>query len=151
MKKIPILAEAVTVYKPNVRTSEMPLITEAKHVVELVKDAWDGLHQYESIKVLLLNQANKVLGMAAVSSGGINMCLCDIRLLLQKAITGNAVQVILIHNHPSGTPDPSKQDNKLTLEVRDACKAVAIKLVDHLIITGDGEYYSYADQTDVLD
>ncbi|MBQ2121135.1 MAG: hypothetical protein II199_01440, partial [Bacteroidaceae bacterium] len=56
-----------------------------------------------------------------------------------------APNVILAHNHPSGNPQPSRQDDELTKRLNQACHAVQLRLLDHIII-GDNTYYSYADE-----
>ena len=66
------------------------------------------------------------------------------RIVLREALVSNAVHVVLCHNHPSGNPQPSRADDELTAELRRACDAVHLRLIDHLVLT-DGNYYSYAD------
>lgn len=143
--KIPILAEAVTTYSPKVSPKLMPKINRSEDVPPLVLEKWEGIWHYESAYVLLMNMKNCVMGMAKVGQGGISMCIVDIKLLLQTALTGNATNVILMHNHPSGNMKPSREDDLLTDRVKKACDAVSIQLLDHIIIDGDGMFYSYAD------
>ena len=59
-----------------------------------------------------------------------------------EALDAEAVHLILMHNHPSGDPTPSKDDNDLTRKLSESCKLMEIPLLDHIII-GDNQYYSY--------
>lgn len=101
--------------------------------------------QYEECHLLLLDVKNQVMGHHLVSRGGISESTVDIRLILRHALVAGAPNIMLAHNHPSGNPLPSRQDDELTQRVRQACQTVAIRLLDHLII-GDDTYYSYADE-----
>ena len=83
-----------------------------------------------------------VKGSALLSRGGIAGASVDVRCLLRHAILGQAVSVVLCHNHPSGRKQPSRDDDNLTRKVNEACNAVGIRLIDHVIFAGD-EYYSY--------
>lgn len=145
-EKIPILAEAVTTYRPAVKLEDLPRIARSSDVAELVADSWDGIYNYETVKALFLNKKNCVLGIAIIGQGGIAGCPVDVRLILQKALTGNAVSVILIHNHPSGNHKPSIEDIALTARVNEACNACDLKLLDHVIIVPEGTHFSFADE-----
>jgi DNA repair protein RadC len=85
------------------------------------------------------------MGHHLLSRGGITESTVDIRLLLRHALVAGAPNVILAHNHPSGNPQPSRQDDELTKRLNQACHAVQLRLLDHIII-GDNTYYSYADE-----
>jgi DNA repair protein RadC len=93
---------------------------------------------------MLLNRANKVLGIAQISQGGISGTVTDVRIILQYALKANASGIILCHNHPSGNTEPSESDLRITSKLKDAALVNDINLLDHLIITSEG-YYSMAD------
>lgn len=101
------------------------------------------------MKLILLNRAHKVLGIAHISEGGLDSTSADIRIIMQAAILGNASAMILSHNHPSGNKQPSNQDDLLTEKVNKATKLFGIQLLDHIIAT-DSEYYSYSDEGRIL-
>ncbi|NDV84105.1 JAB domain-containing protein, partial [Bacteroides sp. 51] len=101
-------------------------------------------------KVILLNQANKVLGVHNLSSGGIDGTYADVRQILQIAILSNAVGIIISHNHPSGNTSPSVNDRKLTTTIKQACDIMNIRLLDHIIVTKDEGYYSFTDEGELL-
>ena len=100
---------------------------------------------HEECHLLLLDVKNQYMGHHLLSRGGITESTVDIRLLLRHALVAGAPNVILAHNHPSGNPQPSRQDDELTKRLNQACHAVQLRLLDHIII-GDNTYYSYADE-----
>ena len=100
---------------------------------------------HEECHLLLLDVKNQYMGHRLLSRGGITESTVDIRLLLRHALVAGAPNVILAHNHPSGNPQPSRQDDELTKRLNQACHAVQLRLLDHIII-GDNTYYSYADE-----
>lgn len=104
--------------------------------------------QYEECHLLLLDVKNQIIGHRLVSRGGISESTVDVRLILRHALVAGAPNIMLAHNHPSGNPLPSRQDDDLTLRVRQACKAVSLRLLDHIIV-GDDTYYSYADENKI--
>ena len=69
----------------------------------------------------------------------------DIRLVMREALVKRATAMALCHNHPSGNPNPSREDNELTKNLRDACRVMNIRFLDHIIVAGD-RYYSYNDE-----
>ena len=99
----------------------------------------------EYFKVLFLNQSNQVLGYTLISEGGITDTSVDVRVILQAALLTNSVTIILAHNHPSGNLKPSKEDLRLTKQVKDAAQLMRITVTDHLILS-DVSYYSFADE-----
>ena len=96
----------------------------------------------EECHLLLLDQGMAVKGSVLLSRGGIAGTVVDVRCLLRHAILGQATAVVLCHNHPSGRTKPSREDDLLTIKSAEACKAVNIRFVDHVIFAGN-DYYSY--------
>jgi DNA repair protein RadC len=94
---------------------------------------------------MILNWSNTVLGIAAVSKGGISGTVTDVRIILQLAIKSNASGLIVCHNHPSGNLNPSESDTRLTQKIKESGHIMDIQLLDHIIITADDNYYSFAD------
>lgn len=93
-------------------------------------------------------KANRVLGIFEVSLGGINGVSVDQRIVFAAAIKADASQMILAHNHPSGSTKPSFQDRQLTKLLVDGGRILNIKIIDHIIVTVDG-FYSFADEGDL--
>ncbi len=102
----------------------------------------------EECHLVLLDVKNQVMGHHLVSRGGISESTVDIRLVLRHALVAGAPNIMLAHNHPSGNPLPSRQDDDLTQRICQACKTVSLRLLDHIII-GDDTYYSYADEAKI--
>ncbi len=100
---------------------------------------------HEEFWILLLNRANRITGKVQISSGGISGTVVDAKILFRRAIEGNAVSVILGHNHPSGNTQPSQADIELTRKLVRAGQTLDIGVLDHLIL-GDRGYYSFADE-----
>lgn len=100
---------------------------------------------HEECHLLLLNVKNQFMGHHVVSRGGISESSVDVRLVLRHALIAGAPNLILAHNHPSGNPMPSRQDDDLTMRLQKACQTMGLRLLDHIII-GDDSYYSYADE-----
>ena len=139
-------------YKTKVKSSERPVMVLAEDVYRLLIDyVYDKeIIQYkECLKLILLNKAGKLLGVAHISEGGIDETSADIRIIMQAAILGNASSIILTHNHPSGNLKPSTQDDLVTENLRKAAKLFNITLLDHIIVTDSG-YFSYLDEGRVL-
>lgn len=94
---------------------------------------------------MLLNHASNVMGYAKISQGGICSTTVDVRLIAKYAIDTLATSVILVHNHPTGSLNPSYEDDKLTNAVKKGLELLNIKLLDHLVISEE-RYYSYAEE-----
>lgn len=88
----------------------------------------------ETMKLLLLNTKVKLIGETDISKGTVNASLITPRELFVEALQKNAVSIILLHNHPSGDPTPSKEDVLLTRRVKDAGALIGIELLDHIVI-----------------
>lgn len=124
---------------------------KGKDKISSSRDAFDILYprmadfRYEEFWILLLNRANKVIGIERISEGGLTGTVADPRKIFNVAIQTDATSVILCHNHPSGNLHPSTADIELTKKMKEAGKVLEITVFDHLII-GDGKYYSFADE-----
>ncbi len=101
--------------------------------------------QVEEAHLLLMNQNFKLLKHVKLSVGGITDTSVDVRRIMREAVMCNATIVALAHNHPSGSPYPSKDDDRLTTQIRKACEVMRLFFMDHVIIT-DGAFYSYHDK-----
>lgn len=109
------------------------------------KQFGDTIDVYESFMVLYLNNSNETIGWQKISSGGINQCVVDIRILMGTALKALSTQMIVCHNHPSGSLRPSEADKKITKQINEACKILEIRLLDHLIVT-ENSYFSFANE-----
>ena len=94
---------------------------------------------------LLLDSKNRVLREIQVSEGSLNASIVHPREVFQPVIRESAAAVLFVHNHPSGDPEPSREDLELTSRLRDAGALMGVRVLDHIII-GSGRYVSLADQ-----
>lgn len=98
--------------------------------------------QHEECWALYLASSGRVLERMRISQGGVQATVVDCKLILKRALELLAVQIVLVHNHPSGNTQPSQQDISLTERVSEATKLFDIRLLDHVIIA-KGEHYSF--------
>jgi DNA repair protein RadC len=147
MKTQPTIAEVSLIYKNRVKASERPKVRCSKDAYDLLREAWnpDTIEHIEEFKILLLNRSNVVQGIMDVSKGGISGTVTDVRIIMQAAIKANASGIIVCHNHPSGNLNPSETDTRITSKIKDAGTLLDIQLLDHLIISPEGDYFSFAD------
>lgn len=99
------------------------------------------MHDREEVIVALLDSANTVIGLVQISIGGLDASVVDPRQIFKAALLANAAGVILAHNHPSGNPEPSEADIRMTRRLQRAGRVMSIPLLDHLIMT-EGAYTS---------
>ena len=140
--------EVQLIYKSKIPPSERLKVSCSKDAYEAFLNAWDDdtLEHHEEFKVMLLNRANKVLGIITISIGGLSGTVVDLKQIFQAALKSNSSSIIVGHNHPSGNKQPSEADNKITTKIRDAGKFLDISVVDHLILIPGQDYYSFADE-----
>jgi DNA repair protein RadC len=123
---------------------EQNKITSSVSVFELMQPILGEL-PHEEFWIIYLNNSNKVIQKQQLSKGGITGTLVDVRLVLKKALELAATGIILVHNHPSGTLNPSQADKQITHKLKNASQSLDIKVLDHLIIT-EKAYFSFADE-----
>lgn len=128
-------------------TEKLEEVLSSKIVYKIFQPILGDL-KHEEGWAILLNNSNKIIKKIQLSKGGITATLIDIRLLIKEALENLTPRIILIHNHPSGNPSPSPEDNHITKKLKEACRLLDIHLLDHIIIC-DNSYYSYQDN-DVL-
>lgn len=90
----------------------------------------------EVFVVVFLNTANVIIGDHTISEGGLAASIVEPRAVFQRAVLENAASVICLHNHPSGNPEPSREDVAVTRQLVEAGKLMGIPVHDHLIIAG---------------
>ncbi|MDV3539938.1 DNA repair protein [Elizabethkingia anophelis] len=141
------ISEVQLIYRNIVKASLRPSISCSKDAYEIIIKNWDhdSIEFVEQFKIVLMNNANKVLGIYLVSTGGVNATLVDPKLIYSAALKANASAIILSHNHPSGNLKPSTQDIQLTEKIKNGGKLLEIQVLDHLIVTSEG-YLSFQDE-----
>ncbi len=139
------VSEIQVTYKPAI--GEKPIICSALDAYNEFKKFFDPetIALQEQFMVMYLNRSSRVLGIYPLSKGGITGTVADIRLILSVALKIAATSIILAHNHPSGSVRPSGTDIELTHKITEAARLMDIKVLDHIILTGEGIYYSFGD------
>ncbi|HEY0669397.1 MAG TPA: JAB domain-containing protein [Sphingobacteriaceae bacterium] len=142
------VCEIELIYKPTIKPSQRPQVGTSQEVHELLRENWDEnkIELVEEFKVMLLNRANKVIGLVDISLGGFAGTIADPKVIFVAALKAGASSLILAHNHPSGNLKPSKADISLTHKIISAGCFLDISVFDHIIITAEG-YLSFADES----
>lgn len=136
-----IAREAVETYLRG-ESEEVEKITCSNDIYKKLR--YMAQYEEEHAVILLLNHNCNIIKVKELSYGSLTCTMVDVRIIAKEAILNNATAVILAHNHPSGNLNPSRDDNNVTNKVRDGLNLLAIKLIDHVIISNVG-YFSYAD------
>ena len=141
------VSEINITYQPKLKASERLKVCGSGDVYNILINNWDSetLELQEQFKILLLNRANKVLGIYEVSKGGMAGTIADPKLIFSTALKACATSIILSHNHPSGNLKPSQADITLKQKIKHGGDLLDISVLDHVIISSEG-YYSFADE-----
>jgi len=141
------VSEIQLTYNPVVKPSQRPKIEQSIDAYKLLLNNWDlgKIDFIEQFKIMLLNRANKVLGILDVSTGGVAGTIADPKVIFSAALKANASVIILSHNHPSGNLKPSQADIDLTRKLIAAGSYLDINVIEHIIVTSEG-YFSFADE-----
>lgn len=123
---------------------ERPTIREPGDVARLVQ-AEMALLEQEQLRVLVLNTKNQVLATVTVSSGTVNQSQVRAAEVFRPAIQRNATSIIVVHNHPSGDPTPSREDVSITKDLVAAGRLLEVEVLDHIVV-GVGRFVSLKDR-----
>ena len=111
--------------------------------VEIAKEIYKTLDvDQEHFVIMALNTQNEVVGFKVIASGMMDEVSIDMRIIFRTALLLGAANLIVAHNHPSGHVEPSEADRKLTKSVVEAGRLLQIRILDHLIISGE-KYFSF--------
>lgn len=108
-----------------------------------------GRQKQEHLVVLYLDTQNRIIEQRTIFIGTVRRSVAEPREILYYACKNMATSIILVHNHPSGTVDPSKNDVLFTEKLNRCCEDMGLVFLDHLII-GCRDYYSFREESDVL-
>ncbi len=143
-KAITLLAAFELGRRSSKKDSEIININSPEDVFKYFQSGFRDLKQ-EVFKVLLLNSANHFLRIVKISDGILNSSLVHPREVFYPAINEPAASIILMHNHPSGNPEPSSDDIQITRQIVEAGKILGIPVHDHIIIAID-KFTSFAEK-----
>ena len=128
-------------------------INSSKNPIKKISRAEDVFNYfYEKLKnekqenfyILILNNQNNIIKEQLISKGVLDAAILHPREVFKPAIKNSASKIILVHNHPSGNPEPSPEDLDVTKQLIDAGKLIDIKILDHVII-GEGKWWSWVE------
>jgi DNA repair protein RadC len=137
------VAELATRLKDSKRTESVTISSPSDAAGLMMEEMRHYLREH--FCVVLLDTKNKVMGVEEVSVGSLNTSLVHPREVFRPAIRKACASVILIHNHPSGDPTPSREDLEVTRRLAEAGKLMGIEVLDHLVI-GDGKFISFREK-----
>jgi len=106
-------------------------------VVEWARPRLAGL-EHEEVWLLILDSKNRLKSLRRIAYGGLHGCALTIKDVLRPALRDAGSAILMVHNHPSGDPEPSPEDIVMTRALAEACKVVGIPLLDHVIVADNG-------------
>ena len=138
--KLEALWELYNRFSINKKLEKNYIISKPEDIYDLVKDDMKYFEQ-EHFRILMLNTKNIVINIKDIFIGASNSSVIETRKVFKEALKYNAKNITICHNHPSGDPDPSKEDVNISLRIKEAGKIIGIDLLDHIII-GDNRFIS---------
>ena len=126
--------------RQNAAAEKAPLLDNAKKVYQFMHTKIQDL-DIEEGWMLMMKQNFRLIEAKRISIGGLTMAPVDIRLMMKEALLKNTTILAFCHNHPSGSTNPSREDDKLTTSIQKACSVLHIHFADHVILA-DGSYFS---------
>jgi DNA repair protein RadC len=142
------LLKDIFVFYMEQNIHERDLLSSPKLVYDYLKARLKGLAD-EEFKMMFLDSRNQLISMESLKNGTVNRVIVFPRKIVERALYNHAVGVIIAHNHPSGSIEPSVEDQSITETIKEALNTVDIKLLDHIIIGGN-EYFSFKENRIVI-
>lgn len=146
--KVPMeVSEIRLVYNNKVKAADRPQIRSSQDAYWVLESNWsDQMNLVEEFNILLLDRSSRVMAMCPISKGGVSGTVVDQKIVFAAAIKGRASSIILAHNHPSANLKPSRGDIDLTKKFQKAGEILDIPILDHLILSPEGRYFSFSDE-----
>ena len=119
------------------RLSKGRVLTEPKQVLSHLQTLLQ-YHEYEVFALLLLDTKHRVIGFRELFRGTLDGASVYPREVVKIALEHNAAAVIMVHNHPSGDPEPSQADRTLTTTLKNALNMVGTRILDHIVVGSEG-------------
>ncbi len=131
------IAQATALALLKARTEEAPMLASWQALLDYLRGdmAWLGI---ERVRVLHLNAKNMLIRDEVMAEGSVDQASVHVREIIRRAIDLGSAGLILVHNHPSGDPQPSRADIQLTREIAEAGKRLGIAVHDHVIVGANG-------------
>jgi DNA repair protein RadC len=124
-------------------TSQGQALANSREVFNVMKPLFAETDDVESVYCIFLNAKNRIIVIERMFSGTLSASIIYTRELVKRIIALKSSAILLVHNHPSGCPEPSMEDKTITMKIAIALASIDVALHDHIII-GDG-YHSMAD------
>ncbi|MCG8327769.1 MAG: JAB domain-containing protein [Chitinophagales bacterium] len=141
------VAEIKLIYQNKVSVKDRSQVSSSLDAYQILLANWtEQLGFIEEFYILLLDRSNRVMGYYKVSQGSMAGTIVDPKVVFAAALKARTSAIILAHNHPSGNLYPSQADKALTQKLSKAGKLLELPILDHLILSPDGGYYSFADE-----
>jgi len=125
------------------RMQHKDVLSSPQAVVDFARVKLVGL-PHEAFMVIYLNTKNEVLGNEVIHEGTVDHAVIYPRRIIEAALAHHSAGLILVHNHPSGHPEPSEEDKRLTRTITETARTVDVRVVDHIIVGKDG-YFSFVE------
>ncbi len=140
------VAEIIVGYRPNKMKNTVSVVSSEK-AYQVFLDNWDKktICLQEQFKLMLLNNANEVLGIKTLSQGSMKATIVDIRVMFALTLKSGATAIITAHNHPTQKLKPSQPDIDIFKKIKEVAKFHDISYLDNLIITEEGKF-SFMDE-----
>lgn len=138
--KLEALWELYNRFSINKKLEKNYIISKPEDIYDLVKDDMKYFEQ-EHFRILMLNTKNILINIKDIFIGASDSSVIETRKIFKEALKYNAKNITICHNHPSGDPNPSKEDVNISLKIKEAGKIIGIDLLDHIII-GDNRFVS---------
>ena len=146
-RNLSLLSELAVRYEVETRPErpeDMPIIYRPETVYDLLGEEMSRLAQ-EQVRVLLLDRKNRVVGQRTIYQGNGYAALVRPAEVFRPAIVEAVPHIVVVHNHPSGDPEPSRDDIKLTKDLAEVGRLLGIELLDHVVI-GEDDWVSITEQ-----
>lgn len=135
--------EVQLIYRNKMKACDRPTVDSPEKAYNTLKEIWDDtqIALVEEAKILLLDNALRLMSYANISKGGTTATIVDPKIVFSIALKRRASKLIIAHNHPSGLLKPSQADKHITKKLEEAGSFLDLHVLDHIIVTDEG-YYS---------
>lgn len=147
MKNLLNVSEIKVEFKPKFKLSQCPTVSKSNEAYDVLIQVWDKdlMSFLEEFKIILLNNANRVLGVVDIAMGGKDFVPVDMKVIFSIALKASASKIILAHNHPSEKLKASSHDIAITKKAVECGKLLDIEVCDHILMSSDS-YMSLRDE-----
>lgn len=132
--------------KSPAKEKDRPIIKSSLDIFNVLFPCYPQIDMYESFWVMLLSRGNRIKAVSNISIGSCSGTVADPKKIFQMALLANASALVLIHNHPSGNLRPSSKDIEVTRKCVTIGQYLDLPVLDHLIISPEQKYFSFADE-----